>query len=152
MKNYLLKEDFEAWKVIKNGPMMQSSWKSLKMMKEEKISSSLLLMSLLTILSLNVLPKKMMEKLVEMEEAKQESPQSDVCLMAMERISISLFKEGYSIMRPSFFNGENYFYWKNMMKLFIQSNDYHVLKLIVNGPNIPTKEVNEVDVPKEEDE
>ena len=87
--------------------------------------------------------KEMMEKLVEMEEAKQESPQSDVCLMAMERISISLFKEGYSIMRPSFFNGENYFYWKNMMKLFIQSNDYHVLKLIVNGPNIPTKEVNE---------
>ena len=38
------------------------------------------------------------------------------------------------------------------MKLFIQLNDYHVWKLIFNDPNISTKKVNGIYVPKEQDE
>ena len=44
--------------------------------------------------------------------------------MAMEGVSTSLCQEGYSMIRSPFFNRDNYSYWKNRMKLFIQSNDY----------------------------
>ncbi|KAK8697753.1 hypothetical protein V6N13_113891 [Hibiscus sabdariffa] len=36
------------------------------------------------------------------------------------------FYESQSITKPSFFNGDNYPYWKNRMMLFIKSNDYQV--------------------------
>ncbi|XP_057742282.1 uncharacterized protein LOC130960821 [Arachis stenosperma] len=41
--------------------------------------------------------------------------------------------------RPPFFNGKYYNYWKERMKFFVQSVDYNLWKIIMNGPQIPTK-------------
>ena len=55
-------------------------------------------------------------------------------------------------MRPLLFVGDNYAYWKRMMRLFIQANDYEAQKVIVNGRNIHKKKVREEKVIKEETE
>ncbi|MED6182198.1 hypothetical protein PIB30_119225 [Stylosanthes scabra] len=61
--------------------------------------------------------------------------------------------EGHSSNRPPFFNGKNYAYWKERMMVFVQSIDYNIWKIILNGPNIPTKTTAEGNVvPKEEHE
>ena len=59
-------------------------------------------------------------------------------------------QEGHSIVRPPLFNGEDYAYWKTRMRLFVQANDYEVWKIIMKGPFILTKKVNDREVPKEE--
>ena len=59
-------------------------------------------------------------------------------------------REGHSIVRPPLFNGEDYAYWKTRMRLFVQANDYEVWKIIMKGPLIPTKKVDDCEVPKEE--
>lgn len=41
--------------------------------------------------------------------------------------------EGQFIVRLPYFNRENYSYWKTMMMLFIQANDFHAWKIISNG-------------------
>ena len=46
---------------------------------------------------------------------------------------------GQSTNRPPFSNGINYSYWKERMRIFIQSTDYDLWKIIVNGPDTPTK-------------
>ncbi|KAK5785343.1 hypothetical protein PVK06_039917 [Gossypium arboreum] len=55
-------------------------------------------------------------------------------------------------MRFPLFNGTNCSYWRIRMKLFIQANDYEVLRIVTNGPSIPRKMVECPFVPKEEDE
>ena len=47
--------------------------------------------------------------------------------------------EGHSIVRPPFFNGSNYSYWKTRMSVWIQGSDYDVWEVICNGPHIPTR-------------
>ena len=59
-------------------------------------------------------------------------------------------QEGHSIVRPLLFNGEDYAYWKTRMRLFVQANDYQVWRIIMNGPLIPTKKIDDSEVPKEE--
>ncbi|KAL4279648.1 hypothetical protein GQ457_03G013940 [Hibiscus cannabinus] len=43
-------------------------------------------------------------------------------------------EEGQSISKPPFFNGANYPYWKNRMMLFIQSTDYMIWDVVLDGP------------------
>ena len=45
----------------------------------------------------------------------------------------SIFNEGYSIDRPLLLNGTNYTFWKTRMKIFIQTQDYDLQKIIENG-------------------
>ena len=59
-------------------------------------------------------------------------------------------REEHSIVRLLFFNGEDYAYQKTRMRLFVQANDYEVWKIIMKGPLIPTKKVDDREVPKEE--
>ncbi|KAK5824829.1 hypothetical protein PVK06_019613 [Gossypium arboreum] len=49
---------------------------------------------------------------------------------------------GQFIVRPPYFNGETYSYWKTRMNLFIQANDYHEWRIISN---------NDLKVPNDED-
>ena len=61
--------------------------------------------------------------------------------------------EGQSNNRPPFFNGKNYSYWKERIRIFIQSIDYNLWKIVVSGPKIPTKtSADGVVTPKEEAE
>ena len=54
--------------------------------------------------------------------------------------------------RPLMFNGINYNYWKNQMRIDIQFVDYERWMVIVNGPRMPTKTIERVEIPKYENE
>jgi hypothetical protein len=49
--------------------------------------------------------------------------------------------EGQSTHRPPVFIGSDYGYWKNRMIIYIKGQDYHVWRIIANGPHILTKTV-----------
>ena len=48
--------------------------------------------------------------------------------------------EGQSINRPPYFNGEDYPYWNDRMRLFIESTSLDMWEIIENGDYIPTVE------------
>ncbi|GAV78593.1 DUF4219 domain-containing protein/UBN2 domain-containing protein [Cephalotus follicularis] len=54
--------------------------------------------------------------------------------------------ESQNISKPPFFDGNNYSYWKAKMTIFIQSLDYNLWDLIVDGPNLPTVTLENGDV------
>ena len=56
-------------------------------------------------------------------------------------ISTSL-AESQSTNRPPLFLGTNFSYQKARMKIFIQASDYNLQSIIVNGPHIPTRSLN----------
>ncbi|VFQ67257.1 unnamed protein product [Cuscuta campestris] len=60
--------------------------------------------------------------------------------------------EGQSTTRPPLFDGTNYSFWKERMRIFIQSNDYKLWLIVKNGCGVPMKKVGEVNVPKTEEE
>ena len=55
-------------------------------------------------------------------------------------------------VRPPFFNGTNYTFWKTRMRIYIQSISYHLWKIIVSGPHIPSILVNGISIPKLEED
>ena len=46
---------------------------------------------------------------------------------------ISHIAEGHSINHPLYFNGEDYPYWKDRMRLFIESTSFDMWEIIENG-------------------
>ncbi|GAV61644.1 DUF4219 domain-containing protein/UBN2 domain-containing protein, partial [Cephalotus follicularis] len=50
------------------------------------------------------------------------------------------------------FNGNNYSFWKTRMTIFLQSLDYKLWHIIVNGPRMPTRTIEGVVSPKPENE
>ena len=70
----------------------------------------------------------------------------------MAHIMSCTLREGQSIIRPPFFDGANYSYWKERMQIFIQSTNYQIWKIIVNWPEIPKKMVKGREVQKIEEE
>ncbi|GAV57796.1 zf-CCHC domain-containing protein/DUF4219 domain-containing protein/UBN2 domain-containing protein [Cephalotus follicularis] len=54
--------------------------------------------------------------------------------------------ESQNISKPPFFDGNNYGHWKAKMTIFIQSLDYNLWDLIVDGPNLPTVTLENGDV------
>ncbi|XP_057730074.1 uncharacterized protein LOC130945363 [Arachis stenosperma] len=46
--------------------------------------------------------------------------------------------EGQSSNRLPLFNGKNYTYWKERMKIFVQAVDYRLWKIILEGSQFPT--------------
>ena len=58
--------------------------------------------------------------------------------------------EGESTNKSPNFNGTNYNYWKNKIRIYIQSVDYELWRIIVSCPKPPTIKVEGKDVPKPE--
>ncbi|GAV79621.1 DUF4219 domain-containing protein/UBN2 domain-containing protein [Cephalotus follicularis] len=67
-------------------------------------------------------------------------------------MNLNVRVECSSISRPPFFNENNYSFWKTRMTIFLQSLDYQLWHIIVNGPRVPTKTVEGVVTIKPEDE
>ncbi|VFQ77734.1 unnamed protein product [Cuscuta campestris] len=59
--------------------------------------------------------------------------------------------EGQSTSRPPLFDGTNYTYWKERMRIYIRSTNFQLWLVIKNGEETPMK-VGEKLVPKTEDE
>ncbi|KAL4283883.1 hypothetical protein GQ457_16G021370 [Hibiscus cannabinus] len=57
----------------------------------------------------------------------------------MASTSNNYLYESQLITKLPFFNGDNYPYWKNHMRLFVKPNDYLLLDVIEDGPSIPMK-------------
>ncbi|GAV71247.1 zf-CCHC domain-containing protein/DUF4219 domain-containing protein/UBN2 domain-containing protein, partial [Cephalotus follicularis] len=51
-----------------------------------------------------------------------------------------------------FFDGNNYSFWETRMTIFLQSLDYQLWHIIVNGPRMPTRTIEGVVSPKPENE
>ncbi|GAV73798.1 zf-CCHC domain-containing protein/DUF4219 domain-containing protein/UBN2 domain-containing protein, partial [Cephalotus follicularis] len=51
-----------------------------------------------------------------------------------------------------FFDGNNYSFWKTRMTIFLQSLDYQLWHIIVNGPRMPTRTIEGVVSPEPENE
>ena len=47
------------------------------------------------------------------------------------------FREGQSITRPPFFDGNDYPYWKIRIRIYFQSLDFEIWEVICDGPFIP---------------
>ncbi|VFQ77711.1 unnamed protein product [Cuscuta campestris] len=60
--------------------------------------------------------------------------------------------EGQSTSRPPLFDGTNYSYWKERMRIYIRSTNFQLWLAIKNGEETPMKKVGEKLVPKTEDE
>ncbi|VFQ96632.1 unnamed protein product [Cuscuta campestris] len=60
--------------------------------------------------------------------------------------------EGQSTSRPPLFDGTNYTYWKERMRIYIRSTNFQLWLVIKNGEETPMKKVGEQLVPKTEDE
>ncbi|VFQ98655.1 unnamed protein product [Cuscuta campestris] len=60
--------------------------------------------------------------------------------------------EGQSTSRPPLFDGTNYSYWKERMRIYIRSTNFELWLVIKNGEEIPMKKVGETTVPKTENE
>ncbi|GAV61075.1 DUF4219 domain-containing protein/UBN2 domain-containing protein [Cephalotus follicularis] len=54
--------------------------------------------------------------------------------------------ESQNISKSPFFDGNNYGHWKAKMTIFIQSLDYNLWDLIVDGPNLPTVTLENGDI------
>ena len=63
--------------------------------------------------------------------------------------SDSTFREGQSTIRPPFFDGNDYAYWKTRMRIYLQALDYEIQEVVCDGPFLPLTK-NEVgkDIPK----
>ena len=57
------------------------------------------------------------------------------------------FKEGASLNRPPFFEGEHFSFWQARMQIFIQSIDPGAWNAVLNGPHVPTKTVEGKEAP-----
>ena len=80
------------------------------------------------------------------------SKSQKLCFMAIEPSTTHLVGEGKSIMRPPLFVGDNYAYWKTIIRLFIQATGYEAWMMIVNGTTIFKKKVGDEEVIKKESE
>ncbi|VFQ97986.1 unnamed protein product [Cuscuta campestris] len=60
--------------------------------------------------------------------------------------------EGQSTSRPPLFDGTNYTYWKERMRIYIRSTNFQLWLVIKNGEETPMMKVGEKLVPKTEDE
>ncbi|GKV47613.1 hypothetical protein SLEP1_g54498 [Rubroshorea leprosula] len=54
-----------------------------------------------------------------------------------------MFSEGQSTTRPPLFNGTNYAYWKNRMRVYMQGSDYLMWEVVWDGPYVPMKRKSE---------
>ncbi|KAH9699792.1 Integrase catalytic domain-containing protein [Citrus sinensis] len=67
----------------------------------------------------------------------------------MATLNNSTFREGQSITRPPFFDGNDYAYWKTRMRIYLQALDYEICEVVCDGSFMPMFK-NEVgdDIPK----
>ncbi|VFQ99213.1 unnamed protein product [Cuscuta campestris] len=66
--------------------------------------------------------------------------------------SLQRIGEGQSTSRPPLFDGTNYSYWKERLRIYIRSTNFQLWLVIKNGEEIPMKKVDDKLIPKTEDE
>ncbi|VFQ79623.1 unnamed protein product [Cuscuta campestris] len=67
-------------------------------------------------------------------------------------MSYAELSEGHSTVRPPLFDGTNYTYWKERMRIYIRSINFQLWLIIKNGETMPMKKVGATTIPKKEEE
>jgi len=62
------------------------------------------------------------------------------------------YDQGRSTTRPPLFRGTNFSYWKNLMQMFIKTEDYELWNIVTKGPYISQTTVDGKTVTKTEDQ
>ncbi|VFQ66008.1 unnamed protein product, partial [Cuscuta campestris] len=83
---------------------------------------------------------------------KAECPYPAMGSQRWERLTIDGIGEGQSTTRPPLFDGTNYKYWKERMRIYIRSTNFQLWLVIKNGEEVPMKKVGDKLIPKTEDE
>ncbi|VFQ93337.1 unnamed protein product [Cuscuta campestris] len=76
----------------------------------------------------------------------------EVILGTIWAVVVEGIGEGQSTSRPPLFDGTNYSYWKERMRIYIRSTNFQLWLVIKNGKETPMKKVGETTVPKTENE
>jgi len=56
----------------------------------------------------------------------------------MAAIGEGYYDQGCSTTRPPLFRGTNFSYWKNLMQVFIKTEDCELWDIVTKGPYVPT--------------
>ena len=62
------------------------------------------------------------------------------------------YDQGHSTVRPPLFRDTNFSYWKNLMKMFIKSEDYELWNIVTKGQYTPKTTISGKSVVKTEDQ
>jgi len=62
------------------------------------------------------------------------------------------YNQGRSTTRPPLFNGTNFSYWKNLMQMFIKTEDYKLWNIITKRPYVPMTTVDGKTLKKTEEQ
>jgi len=62
------------------------------------------------------------------------------------------YDQGRSTVRPPLFRGTNFLYWKNLMQMFIKTEDYELWNIVTKGPYVPQITIDGKTVTKTEDQ
>ncbi|VFQ85176.1 unnamed protein product [Cuscuta campestris] len=76
----------------------------------------------------------------------------EVILGTIWAVVVEGIGEGQSTTRPPLFDGTNYTYWKERMRIYIRSTNFQLWLVIKNGEEVPMKKVGDKLIPKIEDE
>ena len=60
------------------------------------------------------------------------------------------YDQGRSTIRPPLFRGTNFSYWKNLMQIFIKTEDYELWNIVTNRPYVPMTTIDGKTQPKTE--
>ena len=66
----------------------------------------------------------------------------------MATLNDSTFREGQSTTGPPFFDGNDYAYWKTMMRIYLQVLDYEIWEVVYDGSFMPMFKNEGDDIPK----
>ncbi|VFQ78655.1 unnamed protein product [Cuscuta campestris] len=69
-----------------------------------------------------------------------------------EGMTVGRLSKGHSTVRPPLFDGTNYTYWKERMRIYIRSINFQLWLIIKNGETMPMKKVGETTIPKTKEE
>jgi len=62
------------------------------------------------------------------------------------------YDQGRSTVTPPLSKGTNFAYWKNLMQMFIKTEDYELWNIITKGPYVPMTTVDGKSIKKNEDQ
>ena len=60
--------------------------------------------------------------------------------------------EGFSTIKPLFFNGTDFNYWKTHMECYLKFIDYDIWYIVMHGDIIPKKKIDDIFVAKVHEE
>ncbi|VFQ72004.1 unnamed protein product [Cuscuta campestris] len=174
MRIYIRSTNFQLWLVIKNGeeipmkkvgettvPKTENEFDAEDIKKIENYAKAINMLYCAVNpddyrkISCCTTAKEMWDKLEVTYEGTDQVREAKIDFLTQEYEMFRMKEgigEGQSTSRPPLFDGTNYTYWKERMRIYIRSTNFQLWLVIKNGKETPMKKVGEKLVTKTEDE